>query len=859
MPRLLPWELLCIMSFQIRPQQEFLVQPALPVALSRLSELAYNLLWVWDRDIRSMFRRLDAAEWRSSFHNPARMLGQVSQATLEKAAADPRFVAMYNKACERLDAYMAATPTNSEKLIAYFSMEYGLAECLPIYSGGLGVLSGDHLKGASDLALPLVGVGLLYQKGYLRQSLNPDGWQIEKSPENDFYTLPLRPVMKEDGTELTVDVPMPGGDIVAKVWKIQVGRVRLFLLDTNIPQNKNPEMRDITDQLYGGDSHTRVRQEIVLGIGGLRALRALKIEPTVFHMNEGHSAFLGVERIRVLMSTHGLSFDEAVETCRANNVFTTHTPVPAGIDIFDPGLMHYYFREYCDHSGFSFDQFISLGRRNPGDQGESFSMAILAIKTSCWRNAVSALHGVVSREMWQDLWPNVPSWEVPITHVTNGVHLHSWVNGDLVQLYDNYLQPDWRDKATDPDTWKLIDDIPDSEIWEAHKRRKRQLISFVRGRLLKGAQQRKSSAAEVRRLSEALDPDVLTIGFARRFATYKRATLMLRDLPRLKRLLTNNRMPVQILIAGKAHPKDIPGKTLIREIFQLSRDPEIANRLIFVEDYSIAVARELVHGVDIWLNNPRRGEEACGTSGMKAGINGVLNLSILDGWFDESDEVSGGWSIGDRESYSDDQDEIHSSSILSLLESEIVPLYYAARADEVPADWVRRMKQSIKALTPQYDARRMLDDYARLLYNPAHSYRTETRSDNFTRSRKHVAWDQTVHAAWPNVRFVEMGGAPHGPVLSGHPMPMHAVVDLAGLQPDDVRVEAVVGRVSSDGALEDTEIVALHPVEQRGSAWLFGCDYAPHQTGRLGCAFRVVSNHFDNPLTRPCDALLKWS
>lgn len=847
------------MSFQIRPQQEFLVQPALPDALSRLSELSYNLLWVWDRDIRAMFRRLDAVEWRSSSHNPVRMLGQVSQATLEKAATDPRFVAMYKKACDKLDAYMAATPTDSDKLIAYFSMEYGLAECLPIYSGGLGVLSGDHMKGASDLALPLVGVGLLYQKGYFRQSLNPDGWQIEKSPENDFYTLPITPVFNEDGSELTVDVPMPGGNVVVKVWKIQVGRVRLFVLDTNIPQNANPEMRDITDQLYGGDSHTRVRQEIVLGIGGLRALRALGFEPTVFHMNEGHSAFLAVERIRILMANNNLSFDEAIETCRANNVFTTHTPVPAGIDLFDTGLMHYYFSEYCRSTGYSMDQFLSLGRRNPGDQGESFSMAILAIKTSCWRNAVSALHGVVSREMWQDLWPNVPSWEIPITHVTNGVHIRSWVNGDLVQLYDNYLQPDWRDKATDPETWKLVDDIPDREIWEAHKKRKRQLITFVRNRLLRGAQQRKSSAPEVRRLSEALDPDAFTIGFARRFATYKRATLMLRDLPRLKRLLTNNRMPVQILIAGKAHPKDIPGKTLIREIFQLSRDPELANRLIFVEDYSIAVARELVHGVDVWLNNPRRGEEACGTSGMKAGINGVLNLSILDGWFDESDDVSGGWAIGDREAYSDDQDEIHASSVLSLLENEIVPLYYAARADEVPLEWVRRMKQSIKALTPQYDARRMLDDYSRLLYNPAHDYRAETRSDNFTRSRTRAAWNNQVQAAWPQVRFVEMSAAPHGPLLSGHPMPMRVLVDLAGLVPADVRVEAVVGRIDSDGALGDAEIVSLKPLEQRGAAWSFGCDYAPNQTGRLGCAFRISSNHFDQALTRPTHALLKWN
>jgi len=843
------------MRFQVKPQLEFLVRPSLPPALSRMTELAYNLLWSWDHNIRAVFRRLDPQLWRATGHNPVLMLSQLTAPMVEKAAADPRYLALFRRACERFDNYMDRPPaTSQERLIAYFCMEFGLVDCMPTYSGGLGLLAGDHLKAASDLELPLVAVGLLYQKGYLRQVLNPDGWQQERYPINDFYMLPVLPVRGKDGRDLMVSVDLPGRTCYVKVWQMHVGRVTLYLLDTNIPENEGHEYRDITDQLYGGDIHMRMRQEIVLGIGGLRALRAMGIEPTVYHMNEGHSAFLALERIRVLMANYGLTFDEAIETCRANNVFTTHTPVPAGIDLFDPGLMHHYFTGYCQKTGFSIDQLMSLGRRNPHDHGEPFSMAILAIRTSCWRNGVSALHGVVSREMWQDLWPNVPAWEIPITHVTNGVHVGSWVNGDLVALYDNYLQPDWKDKATDPDTWKLIDDIPDAEIWEAHKKRKRQLISFVRNRLL-----RKAASPEIRRLSEALDPDIFTIGFARRFATYKRATLMLRDLPRLKRLLTNNRMPVQILVAGKAHPKDIPGKTLIREIFQLSRDPEIANRLVFVEDYSIAVARELVHGVDIWLNNPRRGEEACGTSGMKAGINGVLNLSILDGWFDESYEVSGGWAIGDREPYSDDQDEIHASSVLSMLENEILPLYYAARADEVPTEWVKRMKQSIKALTPQYDARRMLDDYSRLLYDPAHEYRAETRSDNFNRSKERVAWDRQIQSAWPNVRFVEVGGAPHGPVLSGHPMPLRAVVDLAGLVPKDVRVEAVIGRIDADGALEDTEIVRLAPMDQRGAAWTFGCDYAPHQTGRLGCAFRVSSNHFDHPLTRPSNALLKWS
>jgi starch phosphorylase len=848
------------MPYQIRPHKEFLVQPALPPALRRLSELAYNLLWVWDANLRGMFRRLDPTAWRNSGHNPILMLGQVPQASLEKAASDPRLLALYKKACERLDSYMdASTAAQSEKLIAYFSMEYGLAECLPVYSGGLGVLSGDHLKASSDLDLPLVGVGLLYQKGYLRQSLNQDGWQIEKSPENDFYTLPIQPVHRADGSDLVVSVQMPTGEVFVKAWVIRVGRVKLYLLDTNIPQNAAPENRNITDQLYGGDSHTRIRQEIVLGIGGMRVLSALGLAPTVFHMNEGHSAFLGIERIRLKMAENGLAFDEAVEAVRANNVFTTHTPVPAGIDLFDSGLVHYYFADYCAQAGIPYDTFCGLGRRNPADGGEAFSMAILAIKTSCWRNGVSALHGVVSREMWQDLWPQLPPAEVPITSVTNGVHVSTWLNGDLASVYDNFLQPDWREHSENKATWDLIDDIPDQEIWEAHKKRKRQLIAFVRNRATAAAVARKSSASEVRRLSDILDPEAFTIGFARRFATYKRATLIFKDLPRLKRLLTNNRMPVQILISGKAHPKDIPGKTLIREIVQLSRDPEISRRLVFVEDYSMQVARELVQGVDLWLNNPRRGEEACGTSGMKAALNGNPNLSVLDGWYDEAYETSGGWAIGDREPYSEDQEEMHTAAILSLLENEIVPLYYSSRSDEVPHEWVRRMKLSLKNVTPQYDAKRMLVEYSKLLYDPAHAHMKETTANEYAAARRLAVWDKEVHRVWNHIRFVEIDGGAASTIQTGGVVPLRAAVELAGLTPNDVRVEAVVGRVDSDGNLEDTTVIPLPVIEERGGVHLFGQEYAPHRTGRLGFSFRISSNHYRDPLTRPTNALLKWS
>ncbi|MBC8165572.1 MAG: alpha-glucan family phosphorylase, partial [Bryobacteraceae bacterium] len=560
------------MAFQIKPLKEFLVRPALPASLSRMSELAYNLLWTWDHNLRGLFRRLDSNLWRECGNNPVLMLGRVPQSTLERAGNDARFLTLYRRACEFYDSYLQMSEASkSDRLIAYFSMEYGMTECLPIYSGGLGLLSGDHMKAASDADLPLIGVGLLYQKGYLHQFLNPDGWQQERYPLNDFYTLPIEQVFDANGAELKVHVKLPTGNVAIKVWRINVGRIKLYLLDTNISENTKDEDRDITDSLYGGDIHTRMRQEIVLGIGGLRALQALGLHPTVFHMNEGHSAFLAVERIRLLMSEQKLSFGEALESSRQNNIFTTHTSVPAGIDIFDAGMMYEYFNEYCHTAGFSFDQLLSLGRKSQFDNNERFSMAILAFRASAYRNAVSKLHREVSQEMWQDLWPDLPTTEVPVTSITNGVHLPSYLNGDLALLYDQYLQPDWRERYPDPHIWDLIKDIPNAELWEAHRRRKRRLITFVRSHMVRFASERKASNVELRRLGEVLDPDAFTIGFARRFATYKRATLLFRDAGRLRKLLTNPDMPVQIVIAGKAHPKDHPGKTFIRDIYQLSR------------------------------------------------------------------------------------------------------------------------------------------------------------------------------------------------------------------------------------------------------------------------------------------------
>ena len=532
--------------------------------------------------------------------------------------------------------------------------------------------------------------------------------------------------------------------------------------------------------------------------------------------------------------------------------------MPAGIDLFDPGLMYHYFSEFCSEVGIDFQQLMALGRRNVFDRDERFSMAVLALNTSAYRNAVSRLHREVSQEMFHDLWPQLPVWEVPITSITNGVHLPSWLNGDLASLYDQYLQPDWRERFNDAGIWEQVGDIPDEELLEGHRRRKRRLVNFVRARQHAAALRRQASASEVRRAAEVLDPNAFTIGFARRFATYKRATLLFRDVERLKRILLNKEMPVQVIIAGKAHPKDQPGKSFIREIVQLSRDPDLWKHVVFLEDYDIKVARELVQGVDLWLNNPRRGEEACGTSGMKAAMNGVLNLSILDGWFDEAYEQSGGWAIGEREPYSEDQDGLHASAIYYLLENEIVPMFYERR-EQTPREWIRRVKQSLMYISPQFDCRRMVHEYMTELYEPAHAQNVRIVKSEYQLVREWARWNGKVREVWDRVRFVDSGNGLPGAVVSGKPLTVRTAIDLAGLTAADVRVEVVMGRVDIDGNLEDTEVMVLPAVEQQGAVAVFSKEITPERTGRLGYALRVSPNHFDDPLTRPCTSLLKWS
>ncbi len=648
----------------MRPVHTFSVVPSLPPTIEGLRTVAYDLRWCWSHESVELFRRLDPDLWEKTGHNPVLLLGTIEQAKLEQAASDDAFLAHLRRVESHLESYLAGDSTWFRRtwarsvdvpFIAYFSAEFGLTECLSIFAGGLGILAGDHLKSASDLGVPLVGVGLLYQQGYFRQYLSQSGWQQESYVDNDFHNLPVSLVNHPDGSPVTITVDLAGQPVYAQVWRVHVGRVYLYLLDTNIPSNARSEDRDLTDQLYGGDREMRIRQEILLGIGGYRALQAMGLQPTVYHMNEGHSAFLALEHVGHLMRTRDLSLAEARELASASLVFTTHTPVQAGHDYFPADLINRYLGETARQLGLSQTDALELGRAQ--GNGE-FCMTVLALRFASRANGVSRLHGEVSRTMWQSLWPGVPVEEIPIGHVTNGVHFRSWISAEFNQLYDRYLGPNWREEPASSEVWSRVKSIPAEELWRTHERRRERLIAWTRRRVREQRMRRSAPQAEIDAAAAVLDPDALTIGFARRFATYKRATLILRDMDRLHRILTDQARPVQLIFAGKAHPRDDAGKELIRRITEVSRDPVLGRYVVFLEDYDMAVARSMLQGVDVWLSTPLRPNEASGTSGMKAVANAVLNISVPDGWWDEvwndpNNSKKMGWVIGKGESYSD--------------------------------------------------------------------------------------------------------------------------------------------------------------------------------------------------------------
>jgi glycogen phosphorylase len=720
----------------------------------------------------------------------------------------------------------------------------------------LGVLAGDHLKSASDLGLPLVGVGLLYQEGYFRQYLNPDGWQQELYPENDFYNLPLTLQRQLSGEPMIVEVEYPGRIVKAQVWLVQVGRVPLYLLDTNLKENQS-EDRDITDQLYGGDHEMRIRQEIMLGIGGIRALEALGLRPAVCHMNEGHSAFLALERIKILMSQHQASFAEAREAATAGHVFTTHTPVPAGIDWFHPDLVDRYFAHYYRGLGLSRDEFLGLGRTNPLDSNGYFCMAILAMRLANRTNGVSRLHGRVSRQMWQEVWPLVPQDEVPILDVTNGIHPRSWISHDMADLFDRYLGPRWVERPADQTIWQRVALIPDEELWRTHERRRERLVAFARRRLRTQLQKRGSMPSEVSHAEEVLDPEALTIGFARRFATYKRATLLFHDVERLVRIVGDRQHPVQLIFAGKAHPRDNPGKDLIRQIIHHARRAELRNRVVFIEDYDMTIGRYLVQGVDVWLNTPRRPHEASGTSGMKATANGALNLSVLDGWWDEGFTAETGWAIGHGEEYSEDQfsyqDQVEANAIYDLLEKEIVPLFYERGRDGLPRGWIARMKAAMSIHAGVFNTNRMVRQYVEECYYPSAERSQALMADGLQRAKALAAWKANVRKQWEQVRIERTWT--EGPSVQelkvGDQLDVQAQVHLGTLNPTDVRVELYYGRLDSDGQIVTGQVVPMLTAQSKGSGrYVFAGAIPCRSSGRLGYALRIVPDHLDmgNPL-----------
>ncbi|MCE5256222.1 MAG: alpha-glucan family phosphorylase, partial [Spirochaetaceae bacterium] len=683
---------------------------------------------------------------------------------------------------------------------AYFSMEFGIDVSLPTYSGGLGILSGDHMKTSSDLGLPLVGVGLLYRQGYFKQYLNADGFQQESYPENDWYNMPVQQCVDSDGKPILVSVDLSDKLVQAAIWEVKVGRSSLYLLDTNIPQN-SAEDRTITATLYGGDKDMRIRQEIVLGIGGIRALRALGIDVAATHMNEGHSAFLALERIRVLMSESKMNFKEAVQAFVPTNIFTTHTPVPAGNERFGIDLIERYFRNWIQSFGVDWNEFLSLGRENPNDPGESFCMTVFALKLSAYANGVSKLHGQVSREMWKNLWPGLTVSEIPIGSVTNGVHPRTWLSHDMIDLLDRYIGPRFNEEPASSEMWKRVDRISDEELWRTHERRRERLVAFSGDRLKATMERLGVSDFVTSKAGGSLSPYVLTLSFARRFATYKRGNLLLSDPDRLIRLLSSKDMPLQIIFAGKAHPHDIPGKELIRELVHFSRKEEVMGRIIFLEDYDMNIAHYMTSGSDVWLNTPRRPLEASGTSGMKAGMNGVLNCSVLDGWWAEAYEPGIGWAIGQGEEYKDEelQDKIESDALYDLLEREIVPMFYRRGRDNLPHEWIQKMRDSMKKIGPNFSTHRMLGEYYTKYYKPAMAECQRLKAENYVSSRSLAAYIEKARRAWGNIAVLDISDDMSPVIARGTKITVQATVNLADLSPDEVCVECYRGPLTSKG------------------------------------------------------------
>ncbi|MEW6154427.1 MAG: alpha-glucan family phosphorylase [Actinomycetota bacterium] len=828
----------------MRALKTFTVRPRLPEAIAALAHLALNLRWSWDEPTRDLFRWVDPDAWEATGHDPVAVLNTASRARLEQLAADPPFLTFLREVeddlARQLGSDMWFHRRNSDlRSVAYFSPEFGIARALPQYSGGLGVLAGDHLKAASGLGVPILGVGLFYREGYFRQELTTDGWQQERYVGLDPHAMALAP----EPVEVVVD--LAGTPLAARVWRATIGRVPLYLLDTDVEHNDDGGRR-VTDRLYGGDAEHRLRQEVLLGMGGVRALRALGHDPHVFHTNEGHAGFLGLERIGQAMRDDGLTFPEAIEAVRAGTVFTTHTPVSAGIDRFPRHLMERYFGGWAAEHGIAFDDLMALGQAPHEPSDASFNMAMMGFRLAAWSNGVSKLHGQVSRRIFSSLWPGVPEGEVPITSITNGVHPRTWVSAEMQDLFNRNVLPEWYEAGVD--RWARIERVSDVELWQARARGRERLVEFVRRRLRESGLGKGLTEGDLAWTDEVFDPEHLTIGFSRRFASYKRATLLLSQPERLTELLLSADRPIQIVFAGKAHPADDLGKEIIRQIVQFARQPHLRHRVAFLEDYDIDVARTLYQGSDVWLNTPRRPLEACGTSGEKAALNGALNCSVLDGWWDECYNPEIGWAIGSAEHQPDLhlRDQIEANSLFDLLERQIVPLFYDRPPGRPPSGWLQRVRTSLKALGPFVPASRMVKDYVEQLYEPAGARAAALNDGNHDRAKALAAWKQRVTAGWDEVKLT-VGEPDDGVTDLGRERTVTASLELGPLSPFDVTVELVHGPVGLNDELAPAGVVTMvagsNGIGEGTSTYTgtFVCERA----GRYGFTVRVVPSHPD--------------
>ena len=828
------------------------VVPQLPQRINKLSEIANNLWWSWNTEYLRLFEVMDPDLWEVSEKNPVKFLKMISQEKVEQSINDQEFLKKYDQVVVNYESYMNSKctwftknyPNNQNDVIAYFSAEYGLDEIVPIYSGGLGILSGDHLKSASDLGLPFVAVGLLYKNGYFNQRINSRGEQCSEYHNIDLYNLPILPVKDNVGDDVIIDIPLCGKTLYLKLWQINVGRIKLYLMDSDIEQNSE-EFRGITLRLYGGDKEMRIRQEIVLGMAGVKALKTLNYNPAVYHMNEGHSSFLTLELINNIMQERQISFEMAKEIATVKTVFTTHTPVPAGNDIFDIDLVEKYFDGYWDKLGITKEEFLRLGMA--GNELEpGFNMGVLALKIAGKKNGVSKLHGEVSRELFAEVWPNIAEDESPITHVTNGIHTCTWLAPNLKELFNEYLPPYWQDNIQVDSTWEKIDNIPDEKLWAAHVERKEKLIRLIKENVTKRYVNSGIGYDQISEVVNKLNPNALTIGFARRFATYKRATLLFKDIARLTQILNDEKRPVQIIFAGKAHPADKGGQDLIKYIHEISLMPQFKGKIFVLENYNIGISRYLISGVDVWLNNPRRPMEASGTSGEKASVNGVVNFSVLDGWWCEGYTGTNGWTIGTNANYDsyEEQDKADSNSLYHTLENKIIPAYYNQDKAGISKEWLTYMKNSIKTTGGRYSTARMVSDYVNELYMPLCNLK-KRYFDELQNVAEFTEWKKQIKNNWSKIKLVQDRNVDNAKLVAGTQITVTCDVYLPNIQEENTDVQVYFGQFLNNGTVRNVYTVTMNKIAENKeeNKYTYEATLDLKSGGNYGYTFRAMPKH----------------